>query len=98
MPKTNKNPTDLRDGGARQPRRVRIDPAGRVVVPVWFRKALGIRGGQHLMASLDDGVLTLRTIDSALERVRLIARDKREGSKSVVGQFIAERRAEAARE
>ena len=82
----------------RQSKRVRIDPAGRVVVPAGFRKALGIRSGQELLVSLDDGVLRLQTIDAALERVRLIARSKRKGRRSVVDQFIAERRAEAARE
>ena len=45
-----------------------------------------------------DGVLRLRTIDAALDRVRLIARSKRKGRGSVVEQFITERRAEAARE
>ena len=82
----------------RQSRRVRIDPAGRVVVPAGFRKALGIRSGQELLLSLDDGVLRLQTIDAALDRVRLIARSKRKGRGSVVEQFIGERRAEAARE
>lgn len=86
------------DRGVRQSRRVRIDTAGRVVVPAGFRKALGLRSGQELLASLDDGVLRLQTIDKALERVRLIARGKRKGRGSVVDQFIAGRRAEAARE
>jgi len=102
MPKMKKatdphSPTpDGSDG--RQSRRVRIDPAGRVVVPAGFRKALGIRGGQELLLSMDDGVLRLRTIDAALDRVRLIARSKRKGRGSVVEQFITERCAEAARE
>ncbi len=103
MPKKNTDTTDLRtpgasDGGARQSRRVRIDPAGRVVVPAGFRKALGLRGGQELLVSLDDGVLRFQTIDKALERLRLIAKSKRKGRGSVVDQFIADRRADAARE
>ena len=102
MPKKNKDATDLhtpgvRDGGGRQPRRVRIDPAGRLVVPAGFRKALGIRSGQDLMVSLHDGVIRLQTIDKGLERVRLVARSKHKGRGSVVDQFIAERRGEAAR-
>ena len=47
---------------------------------------------------LHDEELKRQTIDLALARVGLIARNKRKGGKSVVGQFIAERRAEAARE
>ena len=48
--------------------------------------------------SLDDGFVRLQTIDAALERVRAIARSKRRSDASVVDEFIAERRAEAATE
>ena len=48
--------------------------------------------------TLDDGFVRLQTVDAALERVRAIARSKRKGRNSVVSEFIAERRAEAARE
>ena len=75
-----------------------MDAAGRVVVPAGFRKALGIRNGQELLMSLDEGFVRLQTIDVALERVREIARRRRKGRASVVDGFIAERRAEASRE
>ena len=48
--------------------------------------------------ALDDGFVRLQTIDAALERVRAIARRRRKGGTSVVDEFIAERRAEAATE
>ena len=48
--------------------------------------------------SLDAGFVRLQTVDAALERVRAIARSKRRGDASVVEEFIAERRAEAATE
>ena len=83
--------------GDRQPRRIRVDPGGRVVVPAGFRRALGIRTGQEILMTLDDGFVRLQTIDAALERVRAIARSKRKDRNSVVGEFIAERRAEAAK-
>ena len=47
---------------------------------------------------LDDGFVRLQTVDAALERVRAIARRRRTGTGSVVDDFIAERRAEAAKE
>ena len=78
--------------------RVRIDRAGRVVVPAGIRKALGIRDGQELTISLDDNGIRLQTIDAALERVRAIARRRHKTSSSVVDAFIAERRAEAAQD
>ena len=78
--------------------RVRIDRAGRVVVPAGIRKALDIHDGQDLTISLDDGFIRLQTIDAALERVWAIAKRRRRGSASVVDEFIAERRAEAAKD
>ena len=48
--------------------------------------------------SLDDGFVRLQTIDAALERVRAIARRRRRSDASVVDEFIAERRREAASE
>jgi len=67
-------------------------------VPAGFRKALGIRSGQEMLMSLDDGFVRLQTIDAALERVRAIARSRRGSDASVVDEFITERRAEAAAE
>ena len=77
--------------------RVRIDRAGRVVVPAGIRKALDIHSGQELAISLDGDSIRLQTIDAALERVRAIARRRRREGQSVVDDFIAERRAEAAK-
>ena len=74
--------------------RVRVDQAGRVVVPAGIRKALGIHSGQSLAISLDGDSIRLLTIDAALERVRAIARRRRKLCSSVVDGFIAERRAE----
>ena len=85
-------------GEGHEPKRVRVDPGGRVVVPSGFRKALGIRNGQEILMALDDGFVRLQTIDAALERVRAIARRRRKGGTSVVDEFIAERRAEATTE
>ena len=85
-------------GTDRASRRVKVDAAGRIVVPAGFRRALGIGTGRELLMSLDAGFVRLQTVDSALERVRAIARSKRRGDASVVDEFIAERRAEAATE
>ena len=78
--------------------RVRVDQAGRVVVPAGMRKALGIHPGQNLTVSLDGDSIRLRTVEAALERVRAIARRKRKSGSKGVDDFIADRRAEAARD
>jgi len=61
-------------------------------------RPLGIRSGQEILMSLDDGFVRLQAIDAALERVRTTARSRRRSDASVVDEFIAERRAEAAGE
>ena len=77
---------------------VRIDKAGRVVVPAPIRKALGIKDRQILHISLDDGFIRLQTVEAGLERIRAIARRRGKSSESVVDEFIAERRTGAAKE
>ena len=89
---------DTTRGGDPGPRRVRVDSAGRIVVPVGVRRARGSGTGQELLMSLDDGIVRLQTVDAALERVRAIARRRRRSGASVVDEFIAERRREAATE
>lgn len=78
--------------------RVSVDDAGRIVVPAKFRKALGIKGGQELTISMEGDGIKLRTLEAALEHARALAKRKRKGRGSVVDQFIAERRAHAAKE
>jgi len=77
---------------------VHIDRAGRVVVPAGMRKALNIREEQDLTVTLEDDCIKLRTIDAGLKRIREIARRNRKRSGSIVDEFIATRRAEAAQD
>ena len=78
---------------------VRVDHAGRLVVPAKFRKALGIEGGAELTASLKDGGIRLQTVDAAVARAQALAKSRHRGrAGDVVDRFIAERRAEAAKE
>lgn len=77
---------------------VHMDRAGRVVVPAGIRRALNIRDEQDLTITLEDDCIRLQTIDAGLKRIREIARRKRKRSGSIVDEFIAERRAEAAQD
>ena len=79
-------------------KRVRVDAAGRIVLPATIRKALEIHNGDVLVLSVNDRSVRLHTVDAALERVRAIARRRRAKGEDVVDQFIAERRTEAAAE
>ena len=77
---------------------IRIDKVGRLVVPASIRRALGIENEQTLTARLVDGGVHLQTLDAGLERVWAIAKRRGKTKRSVVDDFIAERRVEAARD
>ena len=102
MPKSEKPTGSMHDAPYQTDRnfsqRVRIDQSGRVVVPAAIRRALGIRGEQVLRISVRHGAIRLQTVQAGLEKVRAIARRRGKSSESVVDDFIAERRAEAAKE
>ena len=86
----------LPSGGV--PQRVRIDAAGRVVIPVEVRRALGIKKGQELTLSLVEDRITLSTLERARARVKALPRTYRKDEGSVVDAFLAARRADAAGE
>jgi len=73
-----------------------------LVLPVAFRKALGFRERQEVVLTLEDRGVRLEASEAALarkiERVQAIARKHGRGTGGEVDAFLAERRAEAARE
>lgn len=79
---------------------VRVDAAGRVVIPKEMREALGIPEGGELRLTVEDGELRGSTRLAAFLRLerKLASLAPSEGEASAVDELIAERRAEAARE
>lgn len=95
--------TDKTDPGTAPPRSaltrlIRMGQAGRVVMSTRIRKALNVKDEQAIAISLEDDCIRLQTIEAGLKRAREIARRKRRGNSSLVDEFIAERRAEAAQD
>jgi AbrB family looped-hinge helix DNA binding protein len=78
----------------------RIDPQGRVVIPAGIRERMGIEPGSSIAFVEEGGELGLITVAQGIKRAQAIADRviKREPGRSFVDEFIAERRAEAARE
>jgi AbrB family looped-hinge helix DNA binding protein len=78
--------------------RIRLGPQGRIVIPAHFRRAMGIETGEPLVATLDgEGRLVIETRKAAWESFLKLF----EGIPTdvdLVGELIAERRAEARRE
>lgn len=81
---------------------VQVDSAGRLVVPAKYRAALGFRSRQRVLLTLESDGLTLKTpgaaLDAAIERAQTLARKYGGGRGGEVDAFLAERRAEAARD
>jgi AbrB family looped-hinge helix DNA binding protein len=78
--------------------RVRVDSAGRVVIPSEFRQSLGITPGEDLILSEDEHGIHLRTFKQAAKRVQELFAPYRKPGRSVVDELIREREEEARQE
>jgi AbrB family looped-hinge helix DNA binding protein len=80
--------------------RLKIDSAGRIVIPAEMRAAMMVRPGETVVARVVDGEFRIVSPAVALKRVQAFARKwKAENpGESVVDELISERREEARRE
>ena len=77
-----------------------VDKHGRIVIPADIRAALGLEPGEEVSLEVNDGRLEIQNVTRAIRESRGIARrlGNIDPSRSIVDEFIAERRAEAERE
>jgi AbrB family looped-hinge helix DNA binding protein len=78
--------------------KAKVTEGGRIVIPAPMRKALGIKVGKNVTLVLDDQGLHVSTRETALRRIDELMKDKIDPNRSVVDEFIRERREEAANE
>lgn len=80
--------------------RLKIDSAGRVVIPAEMRAAMMVKPGDTVTAEVVEGEFRIVSPGVALARVRAFAREwkAQNSGGSVVDELIAERREEARRE
>ncbi len=76
----------------------KIDQNGRIFIPVQYRKAMGLRAGDEIIGSFEDGEVRLATRKQKLLRAQAIVRKYIKTKKSLSAELIKERRREAARE
>jgi AbrB family looped-hinge helix DNA binding protein len=78
--------------------RVRVDSAGRIVIPADLRQSLGIKPGQDLILSGDGRGIHLQTFLQAAKAAQDAFAPYRPEGVSVVDELIRERQEEARRE
>ena len=80
--------------------RLKIDSAGRIVIPAEMRAAMMVKPGDMVTAEVVNGEFRLVSPEVALKQVRAFARKWKveHPGESVVDELIADRREEARRE
>ncbi|MFO0942332.1 MAG: hypothetical protein U0930_16460 [Pirellulales bacterium] len=76
-----------------------VDTSRRIVLPVALCQLTNIHCGDDLVASVENGLITLRTYEEAMQRLQdAYCSGLPQGTGSLVDELIAERRAEGGRE
>ncbi len=78
--------------------RAKVAAGGRIVIPVEYRKALGLRIGDEVILRLQDDEVRIFTRRRAIRRLQEQVRQWIPEDRCLSDELIAERRAEAARE
>jgi AbrB family looped-hinge helix DNA binding protein len=76
----------------------RIDPAGRLSIPAQHRRALGLEAGGPVVIKLEGGEVRVRAAADVMAELQAETARLLSGPNASVDAFLAERRAEAARE
>lgn len=77
---------------------VSLGESGRIVLPVSIRKEAGLRPGDHLTVSYEDGEIKIMSRKMALASIQNGIIKNRGSLAGVLDEFLQERRQEAARE
>jgi AbrB family looped-hinge helix DNA binding protein len=86
---------DMEDGPVHPVKRVKISKNGRLVIPVPYRRALGLAEGGEVLLRLRDGYLELESPSLTLERACQSVR-KYAAGRDLAGELMIERKREEA--
>ena len=76
--------------------KTKISNGGRIVIPVAYRKELGINPGDDVVLTLEEGEIRLITARQAIKRAQKMVRRYVPEDMSLSEELIQERREEAA--
>ena len=74
-----------------------IHRGGRIVIPAAYRRALGLKPGDFVLVTLEDGSLRVVPRDYAIMEAQRLVREF-VGKANLANELLEERRAEASRE
>lgn len=77
---------------------LKVDSAGRVVLPADFRLRAAIAPGDHVVAEDDGAAIRIRTYDQVLREVQAFFKTAAPPDQLLSEELLRERRAEATRE
>ncbi|MDP3880313.1 MAG: AbrB/MazE/SpoVT family DNA-binding domain-containing protein [Dehalococcoidales bacterium] len=77
--------------------KTKIREGGRLVIPAEYRKALGLKPGDSVLLSLEDGEIRVVSTRQAVARAQTLLRQYIPKGRSLSEELIKERRDEAAR-
>jgi bifunctional DNA-binding transcriptional regulator/antitoxin component of YhaV-PrlF toxin-antitoxin module len=77
---------------------LKVDAAGRVLIPADMRACMGLREGGTVLAWLERGELRVVGTETAAKQAQKIVRDRIGSNVNLAEELIADRRAEARRE
>jgi bifunctional DNA-binding transcriptional regulator/antitoxin component of YhaV-PrlF toxin-antitoxin module len=76
----------------------KMDRAGRLSLPLKIRRELGLNEHSDLVVRVEDGGLRIQTREAALQRLQERLQRYQRPGRSIVDEFLLDRRQEASRE
>lgn len=74
--------------------KLKVGPGGRVVIPAALRDRLGVKEGDALMATLENGELRIVSLVESVRRAQAVVQAKVPAGRSLVEELLQDRRQE----
>jgi AbrB family looped-hinge helix DNA binding protein len=75
--------------------RARVDKQGRLLIPADMRRELGMEPGVAVTLMVDDGTLSVITLDEAIKRFQETMRKYTKGRPGILDEFLRDRRSDS---
>jgi AbrB family looped-hinge helix DNA binding protein len=72
--------------------RARVDKQGRLLIPADMRRQLGMEPGVAVTLMVDDGTLSVITLEAAIKRLQDTMRKYTKGRTGILDEFLRDRR------